>query len=79
MNIPPHLDKAHDHLTAVTAVTVGSAASSIVIWGLRLSDWAAIVSACVALCGLGVQIWVARTKVRLMNKRLGDKKWRRRN
>lgn len=59
MDIPAHIEKVH-------AVTYGGAASTFVIWGLHLSDVAAIVSACVALAGLGVQIWVARTKVKVM-------------
>lgn len=67
MNFPLHVDKIH-------AVTYGSAGATFVIWGLHLSDVAAIVSASVAIIGLGVQIWVARTKVRLMKQRmqLGD-------
>jgi hypothetical protein len=64
----------HQHLDKVPVVTFGSAASSIVIWGLHLSDVAAIVSACVAIAGLGIQIWVARTKVQLMKRRMGDGK-----
>lgn len=54
------------HLAKAPIVTFSSTASTFVIWGLHLSDLAAIVSACVALCGLGVQFWVARNKVRLM-------------
>lgn len=72
MNLHQHLDKAGDHMNAINAVTYGSAASTIVIWGLRLSDIAAIVSACVAIAGLGVQIWVARNRVQLMRQRMGE-------
>ena len=67
----------HQHADKVPVVTFGSAGASIVIWGLHLSDYAAIVSACVALAGLGLQIWVARTKVELMKRsghwKAGDK------
>lgn len=63
--LPQHADK-------VPFVTYGGAASTVVIWGLHLSELAAIVSAGVAIIGLGVQIWVARTKVRLMKSRMGE-------
>jgi hypothetical protein len=55
-------------MTAISAVTVGSASATIVIWGLRLSDIAAIVSACVAIAGLGLQFWVAHHKVKALKR-----------
>lgn len=40
----------------------GGAGAAITVWGLQLSDWAAIVSAAVAVLGLAVHIWATWRK-----------------
>lgn len=64
------------NLEHASAVTYVSASATLTFWGLHLSDFAIIVSACATVVGVGCQIWVAVTKVRLMrraaNWKLGD-------
>lgn len=42
----------------------GGAGTAITVWGLQLSDWAAIISAAVAVLGLIVHIWATWRKDR---------------
>lgn len=40
----------------------GGAGTAITVWGLQLSEWAAIVSAAVAVVGLIVHVWATIRK-----------------
>lgn len=51
------MDKEID--TAAQTAMYGGAGGGIVVWGLQLSDLAAIVSALVAVVGLLVHIWAS--------------------
>ena len=51
-----HLQRVMD---GAPVITYGGAGSTVLIWGLHLSDWAAIVSMIIAVCGFGLQIYVA--------------------
>lgn len=68
---------AHSNLNNVSAFTYTAAASTGFFWGLNISDLCVIVSAMAAVVGVGLQWWVARTKVQLMKRsqqwKAGDK------
>lgn len=61
MTIDKLTDQAH-------LLTYGGSAGSIVIWGLHISEIAAIVSAFVAVCGLAIQVFIALAKLRYMKR-----------
>lgn len=67
----------HTNLEHASALTYTSAAATVTIWGLHLSDVAIIVSACATLIGVACQVWVSVTRVRMMKRserrHLGDK------
>lgn len=56
------MDKAIDQ--GAVGAMYGGAGTAFAVWGLQLSDWAAIVSAAVALLGLVVHIWATWRKDR---------------
>lgn len=67
----------HTNLEHASGLTYTAAGVTGVFWGLHISDIAVIVSAMAAVVGVGFQIWVAITKVRLMKRserwKAGDK------
>lgn len=42
----------------------GGAGTSLTVWGLQLSEWAALGGLVVAVCGLVLNIWVIRRRDR---------------
>lgn len=66
-NLQPHRVMEH-----AAVVTYGSAGTTFVFLGLHVNEIAAIVSACCALVGVGLQAYVAITKIRLMRR---SKRW----
>lgn len=67
----------HQNLEHASSVTYVSAGSTVVFWGLHVTDIAVIVSATCAVVGVSLQIWVAIAKVQLMKRserwKAGDK------
>lgn len=63
-----------EHASTVTYVSAGS---TVLFWGLHITDIAVIVSAAAAFGGFLLQLWVARAKVQLMKRserwKAGDK------
>lgn len=55
------LDNAH-------VITYGAASSSLVIWGLHLSEWGVLVSMLCAICGVAVQLYAAQRKLRWLER-----------
>lgn len=58
----------HQDLEHAATLTYTGTASTVVFWGLHLSDIAVIISAGAALGGFLLQLWVARAKVQLMKR-----------
>lgn len=51
-------------MDSAPVITYGGAGGTMLIWGLHLSDWAAIVSMVIAVFGFALQIYVVRRKSR---------------
>jgi len=49
-------------------ITYPAAGTSIMLWGLHVSELAAIVSAAAAVVGLVLQFYVARQRLRILRK-----------
>lgn len=49
-------------------ITYGSSTTTLMLWGFHFSDLAIGISAFASLIGVGLQIYVALTKVRLMRR-----------
>lgn len=67
MMFAPH--KAMEH---AATVTYAGGATTLVFFGLHASDIAMLLSALASLIGMGLQIYVAITKIRLVHR---SKRW----
>lgn len=61
--IQQHLQRAYDNAPSITYTGAGS---SIVLWGLHVSDIGVIVSCIVAVLGLALQYYVAFRRIRIL-------------
>jgi hypothetical protein len=52
------------------AVTYGGAAATLTLWGLHISDIAALMAAFASLAGVGLQFYVAMHRIRRLEKGL---------
>lgn len=62
------MDKTIDHGAQLTMY--GGAGTAVTIWGLNLGEWAAVVSAGVAVLGFIVHCWAVLRKDRREERRL---------
>ena len=63
-----HLLGLSDHVVALaaSALTYGGGGTALLFWGLQLSELGVIVSMFATLCGLALQIWVTRLRIRIL-------------
>lgn len=57
------MNPQHAEVAGNTAL-YGGVATSLTIFGLGLSEWAAIIAAIVAVGGFGINVWVARERMK---------------
>ncbi len=60
--------QVHKVMEHAAAVTYTGSASTVLLWGLHVSDVAVIISCTATVVGVGLQVWVAVNKVRLMRR-----------
>ena len=54
-----------EHIMTVASVAnYGGAGTAVIVWGLSLPEWAAVVSMTVAVLGFGLQVYLAARVVR---------------